>query len=43
MMHAKYGRKGFLDRLGFAIRYRRDYRAMEQRPPYKNALLVIRY
>jgi hypothetical protein len=41
-MRAKYGPKGPLDRLRFATNYAAGLRAIEQRPPYKNALLVIR-
>ena len=40
-MKAKYGRKGPLDRVRFAATYLRDYRGIELRPPFKNALIVL--
>ena len=42
MMRAKYGRKGPLERLTLAVRYASRYRSLERRPPFKNALVVMR-
>jgi hypothetical protein len=41
-MHAKYGRKDFAHRVAFVTDYLRRYRRLEDRPPHKNALLVVR-
>ena len=41
-MRAKYGPKGPLSRLKFAFYYAANLRRLEHRPPYKNALLVMR-
>ena len=41
-MRAKFGPKGPLSRLKFALYYAANLRRMEHQPPYKNALLVMR-